>query len=362
MIRTYLVPLLAIAGVVLAVVTVVKGSRPPVPVPPLVEPPRAPFDSFVAGSGLLEASSQNIAIGTPVAGVAEHIAVRVGQDVKAGEELFRIDARELRAELVAREAGLKVAEAQLTKLRLGTRPEEMPQMRARVAEAQSLLDDAAAQLAMWQNVSDKRAVSEDELTRRRFGVASAQARLDEARAELALKEAGSWSADLAVGEAQVESARAQVEQARTHVERHTVRAPVDGRVLQINLRRGEFAPAGPLASPLMVVGTVDPLHVRVDVDENDAWRVKSGTEARAFVRGNKDIWSDLSFVRFEPYVIPKRSLTGESTERVDTRVLQVIYAMKSKDLPIFVGQQMDVYIKAEPIVRSEPPKPRQGAN
>jgi hypothetical protein len=61
-------------------------------------------------------------------------------------------------------------------------------------------------------------------------------------------------------------------------------------------------------------------------------------------------------VRFEPYVIPKRSLTGESTERVDTRVLQVIYAMKTKDLPIFVGQQMDVYIKAEPISRSEPPK------
>jgi multidrug efflux pump subunit AcrA (membrane-fusion protein) len=201
MIRTYLVPLLAIAGVVLAVVTVVKGSRPPVPTPPMVEPPRAPFDSFVAGSGLLEASSQNIAIGTPVAGVAAVIAVRVGQDVKAGEELFRIDGRELSAELSAREAALRVAEAQLAKLRLGTRPEEMPQMRARVEEARSLLDDAAAQLSMWQNVSDKRAVSEDELTRRRFAVESARARLDQARADLALKEAGSWSADIAANKA-----------------------------------------------------------------------------------------------------------------------------------------------------------------
>jgi HlyD family secretion protein len=51
-------------------------------------------------------------------------------------------------------------------------------------------------------------------------------------------------------------------------------------------------------------------------------------------------------VRFEPYVVPKMSLTGDSTERVDTRVLQVIYSFERGNLPIYIGQQMDIYIDA----------------
>jgi hypothetical protein len=43
-------------------------------------------------------------------------------------------------------------------------------------------------------------------------------------------------------------------------------------------------------------------------------------------------------------VLPKRSLTGDSQERVDTRVLQIIYAFEPGALPVFVGQQVDVYI------------------
>jgi hypothetical protein len=55
----------------------------------------------------------------------------------------------------------------------------------------------------------------------------------------------------------------------------------------------------------------------------------------------------MRYVRTEPYVIPKRSLTGDNTERVDVRVLQVIYALDVEDRPIYVGQQMDVFINLE---------------
>ncbi len=70
--------------------------------------------------------------------------------------------------------------------------------------------------------------------------------------------------------------------------------------------------------------------------------------AVATVRGNRDLKTDLQFVRIEPYVVPKRSLTGESTERVDTRVLQVLYSFDRDALPVYVGQQMDVFIEAQP--------------
>jgi len=84
----------------------------------------------------------------------------------------------------------------------------------------------------------------------------------------------------------------------------------------------------------------------VDVEEHEAWRVLPEARAAASVRGNTDLKTPLTFVRFEPFVVPKKSLTGDSTERVDTRVLQVIYRIEDQNVPLFVGQQMDVFIDA----------------
>ena len=73
------------------------------------------------------------------------------------------------------------------------------------------------------------------------------------------------------------------------------------------------------------------------------------SRAEAYVRGNSDLHTTLEFVRVDPYVVPKKSLTGESTERVDTRVLQVLFRFDPRKLPVYVGQQMDVFIEAPPI-------------
>jgi hypothetical protein len=101
----------------------------------------------------------------------------------------------------------------------------------------------------------------------------------------------------------------------------------------------------------MLIGDVHKLVVRTDIDENDAWRVPRNAEggrAVAFLRGNREIGCDLKFYRVEPYVIPKKSLTGDSTERVDTRVLQVLYTFEPGDKPIYLGQQMDVFVETKP--------------
>lgn len=359
MIRTYLIPLLAVAGLIFAVVTVVKGSRPPAAQPPVIEPPTAPFAAFVAGSGLIEPSSQNVAIGSPVGALVARVAVGVGADVKQGDVLFELDAREVRSTLESRRAALGTAEKSLARLRAGTRAELLPPARAKVAEAQADLADMQSQLERWKQVSDPRAVSADDLSRKTFAVETARARLESARAQLALLEAGTWTPDIEVAGAQVEEARAQVAAAETELDRRVVRAPMDGRVLQVNVRAGEFASAGPLATPLMLLGTVTPMHVRVDVDENEAWRARAGAKAVAYARGNKDISTPLEFVRFEPYVVPKKSLTGDSTERVDTRVLQVIYRFDPAGLPVYVGQQVDVFIEAD-AAKAATPAPTVG--
>jgi HlyD family secretion protein len=124
-----------------------------------------------------------------------------------------------------------------------------------------------------------------------------------------------------------------------------VTAPIDGEILQSKVHVGEYAQAGPLAQPLILMGATRRLNVRADIDEQDAWRVKPGATATGTVRGNTGERLPLDFVRVEPYVIPKRNLTGDSTERVDTRVLQVIFALHP-GAHVYAGQQLDVFIDA----------------
>ncbi len=351
MIRKYLIPLLAFAGILFAIFSVVRGSKPVPAAPPVSKPARAPFVSYVAGAGIVEASTENISIGTPVGNLVDEIFVKVGDEVRAGDPLFKLRDKVTQAELQEKKAALELARSKLERLRGLPRPEDVPPLEARVREAEASLDDQKNQLRLWESVTDPRAVSQEELSRKKFAVQVAVARLEAARAELSLLKAGAWKQDLQVAGAEVESARAACQQIEADLERRTIRAPVDGEVLQVKIRLGEYAQPGPLATPLMILGSVKDLYVRVDIDENDAWRVKPGARAEASVRGNADLRTPLDFVRLEPLVIPKKSLTGESTERVDTRVLQVLYRFQRRDFPVYVGQQMDVFIEADTLDR-----------
>lgn len=349
MFRKIVLPALAVLGVVFAIYTVRAGNKP-VPVSqPVAEPARSPFPTYVAGSGLIEAATENIAVGTTVPGVVTEVFVRVGETVKAGDPLFKVDDRELKARLAVHEATLLSAKAELDKLRNMPRPEEIPVAEAKVKEAAASLENAKVVLAKWQRVENPNAVSPVEMRQAKLQVQIEESRVKQAEADLALLRAGAWGPDKEIAAARVAAAESQVRAAKIELDRVTVRASVDGTLLQVKVRPGEFAQSGPLAEPLMLLGRTDVLHIRVDVDENEASRVRAGAEAVAYVRGNSLIRTPLKFVRIEPYIVPKRSLTGDTTERVDTRVLQVLYAFDPAGLPVYVGQQMDVYVDAPPI-------------
>src|SRR3989454_2841599 len=306
-----ILPLVALAALTFGIISVVRSQPRRESTAPPSPPPVSSFEHTVAAVGLVETSTENIAIGTPLSDVVAEVLVTVGQSVKTGDPLFKLDDRQRQADLAARQADLRVAESL-------------------VNVNAAALDDVARQLNFAENLRDKSAISSEELARRRSAVETAQARLDAAKAQVA-------------------SAAAQIKMIETQIERSTVRAPVDGEVLQVKVHPGEFAPAGVTATPLVLLGRLKPLHIRVDVDEHEAWRVRPEAKATAAVRGNAELKAPLAFVRFEPFVLPKKSLTGDSTERVDTRVLQIIYRIEDDALPLFVGQQMDVFIDASDV-------------
>jgi multidrug efflux pump subunit AcrA (membrane-fusion protein) len=346
MIRKFVLPVIALCGALYAARVVALGSQPAPVALPVAEPARPPFDSYIAGSGIIEAASRNIAIGSPSSRLVAEVLVQIGDEVPHGAPLYRLESRVLEADLTVRKAELLAARAKLERLRLAPRPEEIPPAQARVDTAEATLADLSNQVKLWTAVSDRRAVSEEDLSRKRFAQKAAEARLTEARSQLELLKAGTWKPELEVAQAEVVEAEAHVVSAEAEIARLTVRAPVAGTVLQVNIRPGELAVSGPVSTPLILFGVLDPLHVRVDVDENDAWRFQKDAEAVAFVRGNRDLKTKLKLAWVEPFVVPKRSLTGDSTERVDTRVMQVVYSFDRKALPVYLGQQMDVFIQA----------------
>jgi multidrug efflux pump subunit AcrA (membrane-fusion protein) len=347
--RHSVVSLVSLAGVGIMTYTVISSEKALPPAPPVAEPAKPPFQTFISGAGLVEARSENIGVGTELPGVVARVLVKVGDQVQASQPLFALDSRQASAEVAVQEGNLRVAQGNLAKLKALPRKEEVPVAVAQLAEAQALAADARQQLQRAEALQGSAAFSREELQRRRNVSAAAEARAVAAKAALELLTAGAWKQDLTIAEAQVIAAGAQLNAARTQLDRLTIRAPVAGEILQVNVRPGEYlSTVNPAPIPPIVMGDTSVLHVRVDIDENDAWRLKPGTQAVANLRGNAAIKTTLQFVRTEPYVIPKRSLTGGSNERVDTRVLQVLYAFKRGELPIFVGQQMDVFIEAAP--------------
>ena len=357
--KGYILPFLAVLGIISAagwtysVRPKHEATAPPSP------PPQASATSTVAGTGLVEPESENIQLSCSASGMVTGLYVKAGDHVSKGQRLFSLDDRELTADLGVKKAALAGAQARLKKLKEEPRPEEIPTAEAKVAEATALLADAEVQVKLIESVTDRRAVKEEDVQRRRLNRQATAARLDQAKHDLALLKAGAWGPDLDIARADAAQADAAVRQDEINISRLTVEAPVDGTILQNKVRLGQYAQCGPLAEPLMVFGGGKDLHLRTQVDENDAWRVRSGAPAVAHLRGNSEVSHPLEFVRFEPYVVPKVSLTGSSTERVDTRVLEVIYRFKDPKANVFDGQQMDVYIDG--IARKAQDKPSQEA-
>jgi multidrug efflux pump subunit AcrA (membrane-fusion protein) len=298
---------LAAAGLLLSVVTVWGSRREQAP-HPLVAPPQNPYEHTVAAAGIIEAVNENVRIAPPVVGLVTKVHVAVGNQVEAGTPLLQVDDRELRAQLRTREAAI-------------------PSARARIAEQQYRVRDLAERYGRLQGVHDVGGISEDELKRALYALEVAKGELTRAQADF-------------------EHAMTQRDETKAFLDRLTVRAPRTGTVLQVNVRAGEYARTDAV-DPLIVLGETQELQVRADVDEVNAPLVKPGSPAVAYLKGSTAEAIPLQFARIEPFIVPKKSLTGDNTERVDTRVLQIVYRFDPPTFPVYVGQQVDVFIQRD---------------
>jgi len=296
-VRNIIIIFIAIVGLCLTGLMIYHNPKTVTYVELLPTPPSPPFEHFIAGQGLIESAYKNISIGSAFADIITEIYVFPGDLVKKGANLFKTDTRHLQAQL--------------------------QEARADQAVAQADYNNQAQQFSYYEQLLNKNAVSKLVYTNAEYNKKMAYQRLEKAKATVQLYE--------------------------TDIQRSYVQAPIDGQVLQVNIRVGQYAyPVLDNNAPLILFGDPDYFHVRVDIDEEDAWRYEPDQAGFAYVRGNKSIEIPLEYVYIEPYIIPKKSLSGSDTERVDTRVFQAVYRFKKHDLPVFLGQLLDVYLLAQP--------------
>lgn len=360
--------LLAVLGAAYLLTNAIQSIRKNTPKDQQVEvkvlPPTAPISqkttlpengsAFIGGVGIVEPVGEATVIGSQLSGVVEKVFVTPGVFVQVGDPLLQLNARSAMADVVVAQAELRAQQSKLQEL-----VAQVEALRARLDAAISMQDQATASEANAKRENERansvgisNALSQEEIDTRKLNWETAkakfresQARVREAQASLNLLDGKPIAASLEVQKAAVAQAEAGLVRAQTNLELRTIKAPKAGTILSVKIREGEFVPASILANPLITMGQIDPLHVRVDIDESEIPRFRKEAVATATLRGSSVKGVQLTYVRTEPLVIPKRNLTGTVAERVDTRVMQVIYSVSPEAIGATVGQQVDVYIE-----------------
>ena len=349
----------AAIGIVVGIVSAIIYSREMPALAPAFNPAANPYSKGIYANGIIESEQtqgENINIYPEISGPITQILVAEGQTVHQGDPLLTIDGSVQRATAEQQRSQAEAASAMLEELKAEPRPENLDVATAQVENAKATLKNAQDQLAKQQKSYDldPKSISRDALDNARNAEKIAATNLQVVEKQYALTKAGAWIYDIQNQEKQYDALSKAYAASEALLAKYTIRAPVDGVVLSVQAAVGSYvSPQGAYDSytqgmdPLIVMGTPQThLEVRAYVDEILVGRLPDPAkiDAQMFVQGT-DIHLPLTFLRLQPYVSPKIELSDQRQERVDVRVLPVIFSFeKPKDLNLYPGQLVDVYI------------------
>jgi HlyD family secretion protein len=355
--------IVAIAGIALGLYSAYLYSQRPPAQPPVFNPAPNPYANGIYANGIVESfqsEGENINIYPEVSGPITRILVTEGQKVKKGTPLLTIDDSVQRATAEQQKSQAEAALALLDELKAQPRPETLEVAAAQVGSAKATLKSARDTLDKQERsyALDPQSVSLDVLDSARNAASVAEANLTVAQKQYDLTKAGAWSYDIQNQQKQYDALSKSYQASAALLAKYTITAPVDGIVLSIEATVGSYVSSQgaydtytEALGPLVTMGaSQEQLEVRCYIDEILVHRLPETSKitAKMFIQGT-DISIPLTFERLQPYVSPKIELSNEREERVDVRVLPLIFRFeKPKDLNLFPGQLVDVYVGQKP--------------
>jgi HlyD family secretion protein len=346
-------------GLGLALVSAYIFSQQPKPQPPLFSPAANPYAQGIYSEGMIESDQpqgENINIYPEVSGPITQVLVSEGQNVHQGDPLLMIDDSVQRATAEQQRAQADAALALLNELKAEPRPETLQVSVAQVENARATLKNAEDALAKQQRSYDldPKSVSMDALDNAKNAEKVAATNLKVFERQYELTKAGAWVYDVQNQERQYAALSKAYAASAALLAKYTIRAPADGVVLAVQTGVGSYVSSqGAYDSytqgydPLVLMATPPHhLQVRAYIDEILIHRLPDPSKMKAemFIRGT-DTHLPLTFARIQPYVSPKIELSDGRQERVDVRVLPVIFRLENpKSANLYPGQLVDVYV------------------
>lgn len=268
-------------------------------------------------------------------GVIARVLVRRGDKVRAGQVLLEVSCDPRAGMAMAAGAGAQQSQADAALVQLGPRAEQRAAAQARIRQAEANLADAQQELDRAAALVDRGFVSRRELEARTARRDGARAALDEARAGAAELANGSRPQERASANAAARARQGEALAASAALAQCQVRSPIDGEVLQVLRREGEFSGASQ-GTPLLVVGDMSRRIVRAELGERDAAAVRIGQQV--------EVWIDGSPKRWRGHVVEMAAVMGrrsarslDPTDRFDRDVREVIVVIDDPDPPAVAG-------------------------
>jgi multidrug resistance efflux pump len=293
--------------------------------------------------GRIDSAGEARQLVASVDGVIDRVLVGRGDRVRAGQALAVIDCGDRRARGRAGIARASEAAASAQTIALGSRAEDIVAARRRVDGARAARDDAADRLVQAEALAPRGFVSQRELAARRNAMLGSEADLAAAIAAADRMVSGPLPSERASAAAAASAARADAAAARALADQCTLASPIDGDVLQILRREGEFSAASQ-GAPILVVGDLSGRIVRAEVSERHAAALRPGQRADIWIEGESERWQG-RVVELASVMGRRSARSLDPTDRYDRDVREALIAFDGPAPPAIVGLRVMVGIR-----------------
>ena len=275
-----------------------------------------------------------------VDGAIARIFVRRGDIVTSGDALLSVNCDTRLQEVGAKSASTVKAAAAARQMYQAEHSAEIAAADARIDAAQAALLEQEQKLVVATELSQREFLSKREYAARINDRDAARAQLAMAKANRVHFDDQSRPAEIAEAKAAVLVAAAQTGVARAQARQCVLRSPIDGVVLQILRREGEFSGASQ-GTALIVVGDLRQMVVRTEINERDAAAVYEGQKAHIWIDGQTTQWRGR--VSLMANIMGRRTARSlDPTDRFDRDTREVFVSFEGPPPPALVGLRVTV--------------------
>lgn len=300
-----------------------------------------PVATQYTASGLLEA--QMYTLSGETGGKVVDLLVDEGDEVESGQLLLQLEAILLATQVEMAQAKVEAAQALVDMLDNAPRQVDLAVANALVAQAQAAVDGAQQALEDTED-SPPSVIRDEQVALAQAQVDQAQAQRDAAQATLTALEKGASTAERQAAQAALQASQAELAALENQLAHQTIRAPIDGTVLQTLLLPGELALSG---WPLITIADLSELRLTVYVPEADLNWAQVGQRVNVVI----DAFPERQFLGEVVHIADQAEFTPRNVQTPEERTI-LVYAVEvqlaNPDNVLKPGLPADVIFEVQP--------------